>query len=224
MSFLNWSSFWRHHSPVSYQEVIWCDSGYPVHNSLMMETEMNFSFLECYGYSLVHDYQLSGGICPICLNNGRVKRSLNLESAGNISAFLPDCMVLYRKVLSVSFIHLLTVVRTSSIAQRQIWSPTHWEWCTYSKIVSLVVAMEALNPNNKLCKSVLSQSVVITDITVWRPSAVSYLCNITYCHLLLQSSCCIRQYSVFIWSSWNGSKHKQVGCWRHCCTSQASLP
>ena len=146
MSFLNWSSFWRHHSPVCYQEVMWCDSGYLVHNSLMMETEMNFSFLECNGYNFVHKYQLSGGTCLICLTRGTVKRSLNLESAGDISAFLPNCMVLYPKVMSDSLTHSLTVVRTSSTAQRHIWSLTHCEWCSCSKIVSIVVAMEALNP------------------------------------------------------------------------------
>ena len=146
MSFLNWSSFWRYDSPVYYREVIWCDSGYPVHNSLMMETEMNFSFLECNVYSLVHKYQLSGGTCLICLNSGRVKRSLNLESAGNISAFLPNCVVLYPKVLSDALTDLVTVVRISSTAQRQICSPTYWEWCSSSNIVSLVVGVETLNP------------------------------------------------------------------------------
>ena len=85
--------------------MVWYDSGYPVHKSVMMETKINFSFLECNGYSLVHKYQLSGGTCLICLHSGRVKRSLNVESAGNISAFLPNCVVLYRKVLSDSLTH-----------------------------------------------------------------------------------------------------------------------
>jgi hypothetical protein len=47
MSFVNISSFCRHHIPAYHQETRRCDSGYTVHNFLMMETEMNYSFLEC---------------------------------------------------------------------------------------------------------------------------------------------------------------------------------
>ena len=59
---------------------------------------MNYSFFECDGCSLVHKYQLSGGTCLICLNSERVKRSLNVESAGKIGACLPNCMILYHKI------------------------------------------------------------------------------------------------------------------------------
>lgn len=41
--------------------------------------------------------------------------------------------------------------------------------------------------------------------------------------LLLQSGSCNRQHCIFVWSSWFGSKHTQVGWWKHCCPSQASL-
>jgi len=67
-----------------------------------------------------------------------------LESAGNIGACLSNCMVLYLKILCDSLTCLLTVVRPlhkDKFGLQHIGNDA-----AVQKIVSLVVAMEAVNP------------------------------------------------------------------------------